>query len=190
MSLTPAAYQGLIDCGWRRSGSCIYKPDNSRTCCPQHPIRYVACSRSVSHSHFTPTKKQRRTLNNLYWDLSGKTKPSKWKGKWASHHPWDLEERLALVLEQQGGVKPYAEEPYGAPVQERIKVRLWLIQVRLAPATSTGEKYALFRKYQAKVHRESESEISSRDGWERFLVDAPFPVRLSAHTGDPKSQWL
>lgn len=37
--LTPANYQGLIDCGWRRSGSCIYKPDNARTCCPQHPIR-------------------------------------------------------------------------------------------------------------------------------------------------------
>lgn len=124
----------------------------------------------MSHAQFTPTRKQKRTLNNLYWDLSPRSKPTNWKGKWASDHPWDLEERLALVLEQDGSAKPYAEQPYNETLAERI-------QVQLLPASSTDEKYALFRKYQAHVHREPEAEISSRSGWEQFLVDSPFPVR-------------
>ena len=123
----------------------------------------------MSHAQFTPSRKQKRTLNNLYWDLSSNPKPAKWKGKWASDHSWDLEERLALVLDQDGGAKAYAEQPYKEALPERI-------QVRLVPASSTDEKYALFRKYQAYVHREPESEISSRNGWEQFLVDSPFPV--------------
>lgn len=59
------------------------------------------------------------------------------------------------------------------------------MQVRLAPAHATDEKYALFRAYQAAVHRESPSEISSREGWQRFLVDAPFPVCPQAYTQEP-----
>ena len=124
----------------------------------------------MSHAQFTPTRKQKRTLNNLYWDLSPRSKPTNWKGKWASDHSWDLEERLALVLELDGSAKPYAEQPYNETLAERI-------QVQLLPASSTDEKYALFRKYQAHVHREPEAEISSRSGWEQFLVDSPFPVR-------------
>ena len=49
-------------------------------------------------------------------------------------------------------------------------------QVSLRPASSTDEKYELFRRYQAAVHGESPSEISDRSGWESFLIDAPFPV--------------
>lgn len=39
--MTPALYQDLIDRGWRRSGTYLYKPDNVHTCCPQIPIRYA-----------------------------------------------------------------------------------------------------------------------------------------------------
>lgn len=79
---------------------------------------------SVPHAQFAPSKKQRRTLNNLYFALSGTTKPAKYKGKWASNHKWDLEERLALVLDQAGDVPPYRGAPYTAPVPERITVRM------------------------------------------------------------------
>ena len=54
------------------------------------------------------------------------------------------------------------------------------------PASSTKEKYNLFRQYQARVHGEAEDDISGRKGWERFLVDNPIrdseqhgPVSLS-----------
>lgn len=39
LRLTVHDYQDLIDKGWRRSGAFLYRPDNMRTCCPQHTIR-------------------------------------------------------------------------------------------------------------------------------------------------------
>lgn len=48
------------------------------------------------------------------------------------------------------------------------------LQVTLHHAKSSNEKYQLFRKYQAKVHKEEEDEISDRDGFERFLCQSPF----------------
>lgn len=38
-SLTPITYELLLDKGWRRSGSYLYKPDNQNTCCPHLTIR-------------------------------------------------------------------------------------------------------------------------------------------------------
>lgn len=50
------------------------------------------------------------------------------------------------------------------------------LSVTLRPATSTTEKYELFRRYQGSVHKESEEKISKRQGFERFLCEAPFDV--------------
>lgn len=63
---------------------------------------------------------------------------------------------------------PPLEAPYDSIPNERIKLSL-------RRPTSTDEKYALFRRYQKHIHREAEDEISSRRGWEQFLVRAPFP---------------
>jgi len=38
-SLSPEHYQELIDRGWRRSGSLLYLPDASRSCCVHYTIR-------------------------------------------------------------------------------------------------------------------------------------------------------
>ncbi|CAG9462494.1 unnamed protein product [Pedinophyceae sp. YPF-701] len=57
--LTVYDYQALIDRGWRRSGSYIYKPVMRRTCCPQYTIRLRA-------SDFVPSKEQRRVQRR--WD--------------------------------------------------------------------------------------------------------------------------
>lgn len=43
------------------------------------------------------------------------------------------------------------------------------LYTKLLPASPTGEKYALFRRYQMAIHRESEDEVSDRKGFERFL---------------------
>lgn len=71
--------------------------------------------------------------------------------------------------------------PYDVPTRQRIEVRTacgvyspW--KTRLRPASSTAEKYALFRAYQSQIHGETEGDISARKGWERFLVDRPFPA--------------
>ncbi|WFD31603.1 arginyltransferase [Malassezia sp. CBS 17886] len=167
LALWPSHYQALVDQGWRRSGQFVYKPDNLRTCCPQHPIR-------VSTDAFRLSKKQRRALGRLYWALVERRPPAKWKGAWAQHAR-TLADRLALVLDDADAPPPRRSfPPYHALPAERI-------HVRRAPATATDEKYALFRRYQSQVHGESEADISSRRGWERFLVDTPFPQE---DTGD------
>lgn len=51
-SLSAAAYQALLDRGWRRSGRYIYKPD-LHTCCPQYTIR-------LDSRLFVPSKSQQR----------------------------------------------------------------------------------------------------------------------------------
>ncbi|CAM9212050.1 unnamed protein product, partial [Choristocarpus tenellus] len=57
--LTCADYQELIDRGWRRSGTFVYKPIMHETCCPQYTIRLEA-------EKFKPTKGQRHVLNRLH----------------------------------------------------------------------------------------------------------------------------
>ncbi|KOS16075.1 arginine-trna-protein transferase [Malassezia pachydermatis] len=160
--LSPSHYQQLIDQGWRRSGIYIYKPDNLRTCCPQHSIR-------LRTSSFRPSKAQRRAVGHLYWTLCGDTKPSKWKGKWGASRPWDLDAHLERVFVQHGHERPPPMHgPYSSTSHERI-------EVSLDKASATSEKYQLFRKYQAAIHGEAHDEISSRHGWEQFLVESPFP---------------
>ena len=46
LALSPQAYQELIDCGWRRSGKVIYKPNLKTTCCKQITIR-LDCSKYI-----------------------------------------------------------------------------------------------------------------------------------------------
>lgn len=65
--LTAAHYQALLDRGWRRSGSYLYKPTNWKTCCPQYTIRLAGES-------FAPSKKQqkvRRRFERICGGLRG-----------------------------------------------------------------------------------------------------------------------
>ncbi|KAF5832944.1 arginine-tRNA-protein transferase [Dunaliella salina] len=58
-SMTAEVYQDLIDLGWRRSGTYLYKPDLKKTCCPQYTIRLCA-------NEFQPSKSQAKLLKK--WD--------------------------------------------------------------------------------------------------------------------------
>ncbi|KAK7180098.1 arginine-trna-protein transferase 1 [Paraphaeosphaeria sporulosa] len=55
-SLTVDVYQGLVDRGWRRSGTVFYKPDVLRHCCPHYTIRLPVAS-------FAPTRDHRQVIN-------------------------------------------------------------------------------------------------------------------------------
>lgn len=63
-SVTVDDYQDLLDRGWRRSGSFLYKPDMERTCCPSYTIRLKACD-------FVPSKEQVRVTRRLQRFLDG-----------------------------------------------------------------------------------------------------------------------
>lgn len=51
-------FAALIDRGWRRSGSYLYKHEMDKTCCPPYTIRLNA-------SDFVPTKEQQRVSRRL-----------------------------------------------------------------------------------------------------------------------------
>lgn len=63
-SLTPAAYQDLLDRGWRRSGTYLYHPRIHRACCPHYTIRTHACE-------LEPSASQRRALRKFDLFLDG-----------------------------------------------------------------------------------------------------------------------
>ena len=48
----------LLDRGWRRSGSFLYRPEMKRTCCPSYTIRLKA-------DEFKPSKEQLRVLKKI-----------------------------------------------------------------------------------------------------------------------------
>ncbi|XP_062092510.1 arginyl-tRNA--protein transferase 2-like [Humulus lupulus] len=63
-SLSVNDYQDLLDRGWRRSGSFLYKPEMERTCCPSYTIRLRAAD-------FSPSKEQLRVARRLQRFLDG-----------------------------------------------------------------------------------------------------------------------
>ncbi|KAL5568542.1 hypothetical protein UlMin_025117 [Ulmus minor] len=63
-SLTVNDYQALLDRGWRRSGSFLYKPEMERTCCPSYTIR-------LRVGDFVPNKEQLRVTRRIQRYLDG-----------------------------------------------------------------------------------------------------------------------
>ncbi|KAF8397304.1 hypothetical protein HHK36_016217 [Tetracentron sinense] len=63
-SITVADYQDLLDRGWRRSGSFLYKPEMERTCCPSYTIRLKA-------GDFVHSKEQHRVSRRMQRFLDG-----------------------------------------------------------------------------------------------------------------------
>ena len=116
---------------------------------------------------YTARHAHKRVLNKLYRELTQRQKPARWKGRWCKGNDWDLEARLALVLDD-------ITIPLHGQTAEPFRRDAARIQVELKPAESTSEKYELFRKYQIAIHKESPDE-QDRDSWERFLVESPFP---------------
>ncbi|KAG5239939.1 arginyl-tRNA--protein transferase [Salix suchowensis] len=63
-SLTVDDYQDLLDRGWRRAGSVLYKPEMEKTCCPSYTIRLRA-------SDFVPSKEQQRVSRRMQRFVDG-----------------------------------------------------------------------------------------------------------------------
>ncbi|GMH38419.1 hypothetical protein BSKO_06303 [Bryopsis sp. KO-2023] len=63
-NLTVYDYQDLLDGGWRRSGTYLYKPDLSKMCCPTYTIR-------LDVNKFTPSKAQKKVARRLERFLAG-----------------------------------------------------------------------------------------------------------------------
>ncbi|PWN21637.1 hypothetical protein BCV69DRAFT_282356 [Microstroma glucosiphilum] len=77
---------------------------------------------------------------------------------------------------------PRPPPPTYPPRLPKLKHKL---RTRLVPGSSSAQKYALFRRYQQGIHKESDEDISSRKGFERFLCESPVRRTFPDASEDP-----
>ncbi|CAI6260224.1 unnamed protein product [Periconia digitata] len=157
-SLTVHVYQGLVDRGWRRSGTVFYKPDVLRHCCPHYTIRLPVAS-------FTPSKHHRQAINRWNKFVLGED----YIKKAAILHPKSKEEKA-----KERNTFDIAGAIHGCeyPTLKRPPEPAHRFEVTLEPDNYTKEKYDLFHNYQQHVHHEKPSQISE-SGFKRFLCGSP-----------------
>ncbi|KAF2016875.1 arginine-tRNA-protein transferase 1 [Aaosphaeria arxii CBS 175.79] len=156
--LTVGVYQGLVDRGWRRSGTILYKPDVLRHCCPHYTIRLPVESFAPARDHRQAVNRWNRyVLGDEYLKEVAKLYPKSKEDKKRQKNGFDL-------------VTTVHESEY--PNLKRPPEPAHRFEVTLEPDDFTPEKFALFKDYQKNVHHEAESEISAK-GFKRFLCGSP-----------------
>ncbi|KAG0646285.1 Arginyl-tRNA-transferase 1 [Hyphodiscus hymeniophilus] len=169
--LQPSLYQTLLDRGFRRSGTLLYKPDQIAACCPHYTIR-------LDSDVFHASKDQRQSLNRFnryilgddYIKEAAKLYPKSRAHAKKRDTDFDLIERVHESEEEKLKTPP-------APAHA--------LKVTLEPDSFTNEKYVLFENYQRNVHREPPHRIS-RSGFKSFLCNSPLPRRKQAVDGREK----
>lgn len=167
-SLEPEFYQSLLNRGWRRSGSLLYKPNQRISCCPQYTIR-------LDSEAFHASKDQRQALNrfnkyvlgNSYIKEAARLYPKSRDQAKKRNTDFDLLERIHESEKDHVQTPP---EPAHA------------LSVTLEPDDFTEEKYNLFENYQRIVHHEPPNRIS-KSGFKNFLCSSPLPRRKESFDG-------
>ncbi|KAF8913802.1 arginine-tRNA-protein transferase [Gymnopilus junonius] len=160
--LTCAAYQDMIDRGWRRSGTYCYKPNLEVSCCPQYTIRLDATA-------FKPSRSQRKLLNR--WNrfvLLGESDPN----------AMEVEQATSAIT-RKANSKPNKSTftSLAASIHESEftfqadKNPSHKFEVILEPASYTAKKFDLYKRYQAEIHNDKRNNPS---GFKRFLTE-PIP---------------
>jgi arginine-tRNA-protein transferase len=167
-SLTTEFYQCLLNRGWRRSGSLLYKPDQQASCCPQYTIR-------LDSELFHASKDQRQALNRFNKHILGdsyikdtaRLYPRSREQAKKRNTDFDLVERV------HEGERAFLKTP-----PEPAKA----LSVTLEPDNFTEEKYLLFENYQRLVHQEPPHRIS-KSGFKNFLCKSPLPRTTNTYNG-------
>ncbi|KAI9056577.1 hypothetical protein FKP32DRAFT_1599303 [Trametes sanguinea] len=179
MQLSCRVYQGMIDRGWRRSGTYCYKPDLKRSCCPQYTIKLDALQ-------FKPSKSQRKLLNRFnrfvihgeHQDVDDPMEGTSTGASKAAHSPGKGKGNNGHVFELTKDI--HASEVGflhdGPPAAHKF-------EVTLEPSSFTEEKFALYKSYQKEIHHEDDKAPSS---FKRFLVQTPLiPQPIEYPSGRP-----
>lgn len=144
--MTVAHYDTLINRGFRRLGTFLYRMDPLRGCCRLYTIR-------TNYSMYIPTKQHRRAVNRFVRAIE--------------EQPDD---------EMTGGAKTAAKKPKKSPpfdVWKLLDTTLTRFRVVEEPLAYLDEKFALYKKYQVAVHNDSPEDVKP-DGFKRFLCNHPF----------------
>ncbi|KAK9482310.1 arginine-tRNA-protein transferase [Lipomyces starkeyi] len=164
VSMTVDLYQRLMDRGFRRSGTFLYKPDLLNSCCPQYTIRLKA-------SDFRPSKEHRQAINRFNRFVVGTqyeealrrhNSSSHSASSVGKHNPeFDL---ISTIHRAEHDHLP--QELAHVPTAHKFVVRL-------VPPDCTDEKFELYRHYQKTCHHEPDSKIT-KHGFGQFLCGRPF----------------
>lgn len=65
----PSDYQGLMDRGFRRSGTYVYRPNNMKTCCPCYTIRLDVLQFKMSKNQRNVWNRFQRYLDGEDWNV-------------------------------------------------------------------------------------------------------------------------
>jgi len=179
--LQPEYYEALLNRGWRRSGSLLYKPDQRASCCPQYTIR-------LDSDSFHASRDQRQALNRFnkyvlgdnYIKEAARLYPLSRDQAKKRNNDFNLLERVhesekthlrthSLAADEKTKSKTPPEPTHN-------------FSVTLEPENYTEEKYFLFENYQRIVHKEPPSKITKR-GFINFLCSSPLPKSRQALKG-------
>jgi arginine-tRNA-protein transferase len=147
-------YGELLDKGFRRSGTFLYRPDLANSCCPQYTIRLHA-------DEFKPSKEAKKVIKNFNKHISNNSNVNtenngnaieerkKKKVKGSDNKLFDFDEAIKL-----------------SEKNDRFKIML------LDPKI-TEEKFQLYKKYQQSIHKDDPESVT-RNSLKRFLCSNPF----------------
>jgi len=141
--LTSSAYTKLMDRGWRRCGTYLYKPYMDKTCCPLYTIRQKC-------GDFKISKSQRKCLIKFSKHLNIKQKTDKLS--WL-----DI---IELQLKN-----PRFEV-------KTIKVETDTLKIESDYQKSKYDSLKVYQNYQVAIHKDKISDVDLKQ-WERFLCNPP-----------------
>jgi arginine-tRNA-protein transferase len=130
---------------------------------------------------FDTTKNQKKIIHkfNRYikgaWDPDPKVKPitNNNNNNNNNNKPVNKPVNKPSNYVQVKSLKDYIHEP--EDINQKSKYKL---EIKLEPASLTKEKFDLYAKYQANIHKDKEEDISE-SGFKRFLIDSP--MKLEKH---------
>lgn len=157
-SLAPEFYLALLDRGWRRSGTTLYKPDLRASCCPHYTIR-------LDSHEYRASKGQRQTLNRFNKHILG----DEYIKEAARLHPKSRAQAKKRNTDFDLVERVHESESYALKIPPDPAHKL---VVTLEADVFTEEKYVLFENYQRLVHHEPPSRIS-KQGFRSFLCSSP-----------------
>ncbi|KAL3422443.1 arginine-trna-protein transferase 1 [Phlyctema vagabunda] len=168
-SLTAAFYQSLLNRGWRRSGTTLYKPDLRKSCCPQYTIR-------LDSHKFRTSKDQRQTLNRFnkfvlgdeYIKEAARLYPKSREQAKKRNTEFDLIERTRELEKAQIKTPPEPSHKF---------------EVTIESNAFTDEKYEVFENYQRIVHKEPPHRIR-RSSFKSFLCSSPLSPSFETSAGE------
>ena len=154
------------------SGTLLYKPDQTHSCCPHYTVRYarriaLPCADffSLPVAKFKPRKDQRKAINawnrhvlgDVYTTDLAILHPRTKAEKAEQRTSFDL---VRTVHEAEAGHVRRPPDPAHR------------FEVNLEPDDFTEEKYAVYLAYQTGVHHEAAAK-NSRAQFRRFLCGSP-----------------